>query len=39
MTTEFEWDEAKASSNFLKHGVTFGEAGRLSIRESAGTHL
>jgi uncharacterized protein len=26
MTTEFEWDETKADSNFLKHGVTFGEA-------------
>ncbi len=26
MTTEFEWDESKASANFLKHGVTFEEA-------------
>lgn len=23
---EFEWDEGKASSNSLKHGVTFDEA-------------
>ncbi len=23
---EFEWDDAKASSNHRKHGVTFGEA-------------
>lgn len=23
---EFEWDEAKAASNFRKHGVTFNEA-------------
>jgi len=22
----FEWDDAKAQSNFSKHGVTFGEA-------------
>lgn len=22
----FEWDDAKAASNFQKHGVTFGEA-------------
>lgn len=22
----FEWDDAKAASNFEKHGVTFGEA-------------
>ena len=22
----FEWDDAKAASNFRKHGVTFGEA-------------
>ncbi len=22
----FEWDDAKAASNFSKHGVTFGEA-------------
>jgi hypothetical protein len=26
MATEFEWDQSKASSNFLKHGVTFEEA-------------
>jgi uncharacterized DUF497 family protein len=26
MATEYEWDEAKASSNLLKHGVTFEEA-------------
>jgi uncharacterized DUF497 family protein len=25
MTTGFEWDESKASDNFLKHGVTFAE--------------
>jgi uncharacterized DUF497 family protein len=23
---EFEWDEAKATSNLAKHGVSFGEA-------------
>ena len=23
---DFEWDDAKAASNFSKHGVTFGEA-------------
>jgi len=26
MTTNFEWDESKASENFLKHGVAFEEA-------------
>jgi uncharacterized protein len=26
---QFEWDDAKAASNFSKHGVTFGEAGTV----------
>ncbi len=26
MALRFEWDEDKAASNFLKHGVTFEEA-------------
>ena len=26
MDTEFEWDPAKAESNFQKHGVSFAEA-------------
>lgn len=26
MTTEFEWDPAKASANLVKHGVAFEEA-------------
>jgi uncharacterized DUF497 family protein len=26
MATEYQWDESKAASNFLKHGVTFEEA-------------
>ena len=25
-TDEFEWDDAKATSNYLKHAVTFAEA-------------
>jgi len=26
MSIEFEWDQNKAASNFLKHGVSFDEA-------------
>jgi len=26
MTTEFEWDEAKARANLRKHGIPFDEA-------------
>lgn len=26
MAYRFEWDKQKATSNFVKHGVTFGEA-------------
>ena len=26
MSLEFEWDDAKAASNFAKHGVAFDEA-------------
>ena len=29
METEFEWDEAKAASNYARHGVTFDQAKRV----------
>ena len=32
---EFEWDEAKAASNVLKHGVSFEEAQAVFLDESA----
>jgi uncharacterized DUF497 family protein len=28
MRVEFDWDPAKAESNFVKHGVSFEEANR-----------
>ena len=31
MSLEFEWDDAKAASNFAKHGVAFDEAIKIFL--------
>jgi uncharacterized DUF497 family protein len=33
ITNEFDWDPAKAASNFAKHGVAFPEAVRVFLDE------